>query len=91
MFLQERQPRVSTRVPVVETENGQGVYYTKNLSMGGLFLLADKRWPVGSQIALAIVHGDMRLEFAARVTHLQRDGVGLCFIDPSDAIRDVLR
>jgi hypothetical protein len=91
MSPQERQPRVSTRLPVVETGDGRGVYYTKNLSMGGLFLLSDKRWAVGSVIELALSHGTTRLEFKARITHLQRDGVGLCFIDPSDDVREALR
>ncbi len=91
MSPQERPPRVTTRLPVVETGDGRGVYYTKNLSMGGLFLMSDKRWPVGSEVALALTYGPTRLEFVGRVTHLQRDGVGLCFIEPSDQVREALR
>ncbi|MEZ0312603.1 MAG: PilZ domain-containing protein [Myxococcota bacterium] len=82
---------MDTRLPVVETASGGATYYTKNLSMGGLFLLSEKRWPVGSELNLTIAFGRARLPINARVTHLQRDGVGMCFMEPSDAVREALR
>lgn len=86
-----RQPRIDTRLPVVETAQEGATYYTKNLSMGGLFLVTEKRWPVGSEIGLTITFGRARLPLTARVTHLQRDGVGMCFVEPSDSVREALR
>ncbi len=91
MSLTNRQPRVDTRLPVVETGTEGVTYYTKNLSMGGLFLLSEKRYAVGSEVALTIAFGRARLPLQARVTHLQRDGVGMCFIEPSEAVREALR
>ncbi len=91
MSVTSRQPRVDTRLPVVETGSGGATYYTKNLSMGGLFLLTEKRWAVGSEVNLTITFGRARLPILARVTHLQRDGVGMCFTEPSDAVREALR
>lgn len=91
MSVTNRQPRVDSRLPVVETGTEGATYYTKNLSMGGLFLLAEKRWAVGSEVSLTITFGRARLPLNARVTHLQRDGVGMCFIEPSEAVREALR
>ncbi len=91
MSMANRQPRVDTRLPVVETTSGGDTYYTKNLSMGGLFLLTEKRWAVGSELNLTITFGRARLPINARVTHLQRDGVGMCFMETSDAVREALR
>ena len=91
MSVTNRQPRVDTRLPVVETGTEGATYYTKNLSMGGLFLMTEKRWAVGSEIGLTIAFGRARLPLNARVTHMQRDGVGMCFIEPSDAVREALR
>src|SRR4051812_7199193 len=75
-----RQFRAATRLPVVIA--GKEIYYTKNLSLGGLFLYTPKRWAVGSTHQLD-VRFDERSHFAqARVTHVQADGVGLSFIEP---------
>lgn len=87
-----RELRVATRLPVVATEStGDRAFYTKNLSMGGLFLLSDTRWPVGSHMELVMTVGDVRIQLTARVTHLQRDGVGMCFVGPSDETRSQIR
>jgi hypothetical protein len=86
--MNNRELRVATRLPVVATEStGDRAFYTKNLSMGGLFLLSETRWPVGSTMSLSMTFGDVRIELTARVTHLQRDGVGMCFVGPSDETR----
>src|SRR5262245_10843920 len=79
----KRLVRVAARIPVIEMDDtGAAPYFTKNLSLGGLFLLTERRWPVGSTVRLTIKNGDKRLPISARVTHIQIDGVGFSFAAP---------
>ena len=84
-----RQFRAATRLPVVIA--GSETYYTKNLSLGGLFLLTPKRWPVGATTQIDVRFDDQSHFAQARVTHVQADGVGLTFIQPDSKLRDALR
>lgn len=89
---EKRQFRVAARLPVVDAIEGEKrACYTKNLSLGGLFLLTDKRWPIGSTVSLSVNHEDARFDVDARVTHLQADGVGFSFVDASTTLREMLR
>lgn len=90
--IRPRQFRASTRLPVVTAApTGSRVYYTKNLSIGGLFLLTENRWHIGSSIDLTVrfEHGEYMVK--SRVTHMQSDGVGLSFVNPDERLRAALR
>jgi hypothetical protein len=84
-----RQFRAATRLPVVVS--GNETYYTKNLSLGGLFLLTPRRWPIGMMTDVTLRFDDEAHTVEVRVTHIQSDGIGLSFIDPEEGLRDALR
>jgi hypothetical protein len=58
---------------------------TKNVSLGGFFLLTRRRRAVGSTMELAIEHREQKATVHGRVTHLQADGIGIAFVDATDA------
>ena len=58
---------------------------TRNIGLGGAFLLTARRRPVGSRIELLLEHRGATASVAGRVTHFQADGVGVAFSDPSEA------
>jgi len=78
-----RHPRYSATVTVIDGSDAEGQsYVTRNLSVGGLFLLCNRRWPVGEELALTLDQDGRQLAVRARVTHIFRDGVGFSFCDP---------
>lgn len=90
--IRPRQFRATTRLPVVTAApTGARIYYTKNLSIGGLFLLTDNRWHIGTSVDLTVRFDDVEHHVAARVTHMQSDGVGMSFISPPKELQRELR
>ena len=88
--VQRREPRFSISVPVVTADGEPGV--TKNMSLGGLYLITPRRYPVGDTMTLILRYADREVTVEARVTHLQADGAGFAFVDASEALRaDVQR
>lgn len=83
-------PRVPLRLPVATPEGG-GPAVTKNISMGGLFLITKTRFEVGTDVELVLNIAGMDLAVVARVTHQQADGAGFSFIDPSPLLREIVR
>jgi len=74
---------------------GTGVYRsvpTKDVSMGGLYLVLGNSPPVGTRLRLALAEGSDRkarvrklVEVEVEVKRQLEDGVGVEFVDPSDA------
>lgn len=87
-----RQFRAETRLPLAQIATKGGVkFQPKNVSIGGLYLLAPIRPAVGTLIALTLWFGDKKHMVEARVTHSQADGFGVSFVAPSDALTKALR
>jgi len=63
---------------------------TKNLSLGGVFVLTERRWPVDTTMSVRLVRGPLEAESSARVSHVGHDGVGLMFVDAQQAFRFVV-
>ena len=87
--------RFLATVSVLEgVESGKPVevrYKTRNLSLAGLLLVCDKRWPIGSEKLLIVDHQGERLRLRGRVTHIQGDGIGFVFCQPGEAFLNQLR
>ncbi len=83
-------PRVALRLPVATPEGGAPAV-TKNISMGGLFLITTKRFEVGTDVELVLEIAGVDLAVTARVTHQQADGAGFSFVDPSPLLREIVR
>jgi hypothetical protein len=58
---------------------------TKNLSVGGMYMLTDAKFPAGTELTLTLDHKMAQVEVRATVTHVREDGLGLKFIDPPEA------
>lgn len=67
------------------------LFVTRNISLGGLFLVSKSRRAVGSTVELLLEHRDYTAAVHGRVTHLQSDGFGISFMDPSDAFLRFVR
>lgn len=83
----ERRINVALRVSIRDED---GHYLTKNLSAGGLFLITPRRFPVGSFVALSLDYKGLVIETGARVTHIQRDGVGVRFWNPTPEMEEAI-
>jgi hypothetical protein len=66
-------------------------FVTRNISLGGLFLMSDSRRAVASTIELLLEHRELTAAARGRVTHLQSDGFGVTFMDPSEALLRFVR
>ena len=55
---------------------------TKNLSVGGLYLLTDAKCEPGEEVQLRLEHKGAAVELRSTVTDARADGLGLSFIDP---------
>ncbi|MEM6531163.1 MAG: PilZ domain-containing protein [Myxococcota bacterium] len=82
--------RVPVSIPVVTADGGKPAL-TKNLSLGGLYLITRRRYAVGSHVELSLSYGGVQLGVTGRVTHLQADGCGFAFVNASVALRNMLR
>lgn len=65
-----------------ETATGRVKALTKNLSVGGVFLLTDAKWESGTPVEITLEHKGVVVEMRAAVTHRRDDGLGLRFTDP---------
>ncbi len=87
-----RQFRAETRLPLAQiATKGAVKFQPKNVSIGGLYLLAPIRPAVGTLLALTLWFGETKHLVEARVTHSQGDGFGVSFVSPSDALTKALR
>jgi hypothetical protein len=65
-----------------ETATGKVRALTKNLSVGGVYLLTDAKWTSGMPVELTLEHKGVEVQMRAEVTHRREDGVGVRFVDP---------
>ena len=79
--------RVNASIPVVEDGSGETAM-TKNISVGGLYLVTEKRWPLGTTVELTIRYNGLNLKISSLVQHLGADGVGFRFQEPSLVVRE---
>ncbi|MEO1483047.1 MAG: PilZ domain-containing protein [Myxococcota bacterium] len=82
--------RIPVSIPVVTADGGPKAL-TKNLSLGGLYLITRKRYEVGSHVELTLNYAGVELGVTGRVTHLQADGCGFAFVNASVALRNMIR
>jgi hypothetical protein len=66
-------------------------YFTRNVSLGGLFLEGAEDREVGSAIELLIEHQEKTARIRGRVTHLASDGFGVAFSDPPERYEAFMR
>jgi DNA-binding response OmpR family regulator len=90
-MLRIRMRRVSFRIHLISdgiraTLEDWEACTVKNLSMGGLFLCTRRRIGVGQQVVLTLEHGETTATAEARSTHVQADGIGFAFSNPSDSL-----
>ena len=80
---------VALRV-MAECPLGQARGSTKNLSVGGIYMLTETRFPAGTEVRVTLEHKMWSVEVSATVTHQRPDGLGLKFINPApDIIGDL--
>ena len=85
----EKRERIRiSKALAVAIQGEDGIFHSKNLHAEGLFLLTDKRWPIGSTMSLRFFHALLSLEVNATVVHHQSDGVGLRYISPPESFQD---
>lgn len=82
--------RVPVRIPVVIADGGDPAQ-TKNLSIGGLYLITRRRYPVGEHVELRLEYDAVQLRVTGRVTHQQADGCGFSFVNPEHETREAIR
>lgn len=80
--------RILVALKVAEAAHPERSWLTRNLSMGGMFMLSDRRWPMGSLVDLVLEYKGAQIPTPARVTHLQPDGVGVRFVQPTVEFED---
>ncbi|MBN1960562.1 MAG: PilZ domain-containing protein [Deltaproteobacteria bacterium] len=77
-------PRITAPVKIFDlSTTPPSKMYSKNIGLGGLMLQTNHRKPVGSLFDIVIEHKGMRSEVRCRVTHLQADGFGVSFVEPT--------
>lgn len=54
--------------------------FTRNISLGGLFVVTSIRAPVGATVKVSLTHQKKRLSTTAEVVSVVKDGMGLRFI-----------
>lgn len=69
-----------------ECKLGRANGTTKNLSVGGMYMLTDAKFPAGTEVSLVLDHKMTSLDMRATVTHVREDGLGLKFVDPPQAV-----
>ena len=85
----ERRERIRiSKALAVAIQGEEGIFHTKNLHSLGLFLLTDKRWPIGTTLSLRFSHVMLTLEVNATVIRHQSDGVGLRFVSSPESYQD---
>ncbi|MEM6730504.1 MAG: PilZ domain-containing protein [Myxococcota bacterium] len=79
----DRRLNVAMQVQIVDGDAHES-FLTKNISVGGVFVITTHRYPIGAYLSLRIDYKGVEMLTGARVTHIQRDGVGVRFWNPSD-------
>lgn len=91
-------PRVSAQVKVDYSHEGNFlISYTKNLSVDGMFVKADKPAPAGSYVKLIFSIEDLheiavsaRVVWSAPGDESLEPGMGLQFLDPPEILREAV-
>ncbi|MBN2495674.1 MAG: PilZ domain-containing protein [Deltaproteobacteria bacterium] len=96
-----REKREHRRIEVhalvrLESELGRGQYWSKNLSAGGVFLLAEEPLPEETRVSLELYLPGLQTAVSAEgeVVWQQRQdpaGFAVRFLDISQAARDLIR
>jgi hypothetical protein len=89
---ERRYPRIAGPIRVYDVAAKPAEsFVTRNISLGGLFVLSEKRPPVGSSKELLIEHRKRTATVCCRVTHLQADGFGAAFVAPTNELLEFVR
>ncbi|MEM6733583.1 MAG: PilZ domain-containing protein [Myxococcota bacterium] len=82
---------VRLRVRVLESEGGESYYFTRNVSVGGLFLQMPPNRAVGTRVDLELLTGDDTILVRARLLRADEQGCGFEFMGLDSALRNRLR
>ena len=82
--------RAFAAVSVHEMAEGE-VYRTRDISMGGMFILMNPPWEVGSQHSLVLTHQRNTLDVQAEVMSIAREGVGVRYVAPTPRFHTQLK
>ncbi|MEL6339806.1 MAG: PilZ domain-containing protein [Myxococcota bacterium] len=85
----DRRINVAMRVEILDRNTGEELF-TKNVSVGGLFLITTHRYPIGGVLPLRLDYKGLLVEVSARVTHIQRDGIGVRFWNAGSAVEEAV-
>ncbi|OGQ89529.1 MAG: hypothetical protein A2289_15160 [Deltaproteobacteria bacterium RIFOXYA12_FULL_58_15] len=88
---QRRFARAVAPITIVDVDEPQTSYQARDLSVGGVFLLTEEPWGLGSARCLAIEHKNSRVIAKGRVIRSDPTGVGLRFSDESEQFRSSIR
>jgi len=93
-MLRQQRRRLDLRVRVIRnalraTVDGEP-RVAKNLSLGGLFVLSNRKRPIGDVAELVLHSRDQRIETKARVTHCRGDGIGFAFVSPGPRVLNAI-
>ena len=84
--------RFCTPLKVYEVgDDPSNSFITKDLSLTGIFLLMKPIWAIEKVVKLRICHRYGNLEVKAQVRHIQKDGLGLQFINPSRSFKQAIQ
>lgn len=65
-------------------------FLTKNISVGGLFLITGDPYNVGDKLPLRLSYDGLTVDVDSRVTHVQRDGIGVTFWNPTRSVEETV-
>ncbi len=83
-----KQFRIGASIQVFEAEPASEQFWlTRDIGMGGMFLLMPAPWPVGSERTLLIKDQDLQIECKVRVVRVTPDGVGILFLSKDELFR----
>lgn len=88
--------RHAFRLPLtVAWDGGNLATHTRTLGLGGLFVGCDAPPPVGTRVALALTldspRGHDEVALSGEVVYLEREGIGIKFVDVGPEARGRLR
>ena len=98
---QTERPRAERRIPVgLSAWHGDHLSprldKVRDISITGLFLVTEERWPIGETINLTLQgegqpedEAELQIEVQAKVVHCKEDGVGLTFVLPAPVDRNL--
>ncbi len=82
--------RVSAALKVTVAGAAGEPCVTRNISLGGVFLLVKQRWPEGTVLKLELRDRFHSVSLFARAVRHERDGVAFAFVEVSEAQRQRL-